>query len=156
MKGVCGKMEQVTENLNKILIQKNTSLTDISRRANLSRTTLDKILRSNSSIESIQFCTLLKIAKTLDVDFLYLIGSGRTPYPFIENDYLKTFVENTKKLLEEKNRKQKSLSSSPGISEATVSNLLTGKSKNPRMRVLYSISMLLEESMEKIFSEGSV
>lgn len=146
----------IIENLNQLLIKKNKSISEISNQSNISKVTLSKIFNSKNDDVQLSLDTCLKLSLCFDTYFPSILVRGNLYKTYIEQDYLNIFINNVKGYLESKDRNQKILSTSPGVSESTISELLTGKNKNPRMSTLYHISTAININLNKLFEESSV
>lgn len=142
------------ENFNKLLIKENISISEISKKSGISRVTLSKIFNNNINSNNLSLDTCLKLSQYFDIYFPSILVRSNLDKIYVNEDYLNIFTNNVKYHLKIKNKEQKILSTSPGISESTISELLTGKNKNPRILTLYQISNTLNISIYKLFEES--
>ena len=130
------------EKLRAYLTENSVSLSELSRSSGISRQTLSRILNER---QGLHLSTAVKIAQALNVSFIYLnsVGNYKPPDSFDPTvtaaEYLDIAMQNLNMYTLRKTHK--SLSTSPGLSEAEISNLLTGKVTDPYMSSLeYLIS----------------
>ncbi|GAA0346758.1 hypothetical protein GCM10008931_42530 [Oceanobacillus oncorhynchi subsp. oncorhynchi] len=127
---------------------------ELSKKAGVSRQTIVKAHQiSNHQNNNIKFQTAISIARGLDVEFPILFStlknkSIETLKPFYPDDFLGVFIQNTRRAL--RDRLQKSLSFSPGVSESTISDILTGRTINPYLSTIISISEAIDEDLETL------
>lgn len=154
LRGELTFMYILIENFNKLLIKENISISEISNKSGISRVTLSKIFNNNINSNNLSLDTCLKLSQYFDIYFPSILVRSNLDKIYVNEDYLNIFTNNVKYHLKIKNKEQKILSTSPGISESTISELLTGKNKNPRILTLYQISNTLNISIYKLFEES--
>lgn len=149
-------MNLLFENLNSLFTKKNTSISYLSNKTGLSRVTLTKIFSKYVTDTEVSLNTCLIITRELNTDFPSTLVRSNLDEQYIEKDYLNIFVNNVLHYLSSTNKNQKILSTIPGISESTISDLLSGKTKNPNMSTLYQIAEILNISIYQLFQERGV
>lgn len=70
--------------------------------------------------------------------------------PFSEADLLPIFAANVRRVLSQKGLRQAALQARVGLDPSTVSKLLNGRLKNPRMTTLYRIARSVECELENL------
>lgn len=121
------------ENFKKYIDMSNTSILSLASITNISRQSIYNVL---SGKHDVRLSTALKIARSLNIDFIELNSfnanfSKEFDVSASDTDYLSIMIQNIKRSCA--SRTQKSLSTIPGLSEAEVSNILAGKVTNPYM-----------------------
>lgn len=149
-------MKILFENLNNALARKAISISELSSKTGISRVTLTKIFSKPTETIDISLNTCLKITQGLDIEFSSALFRSSSTNGYTKKEYLEIFLNNVKLYLEINKKNQKILATSPGISESTISELLSGKNKNPNMSTLYQISEVIDIEINKLFEEGSV
>ncbi|KAA1039068.1 helix-turn-helix transcriptional regulator [Macrococcus equipercicus] len=149
------------ENVGKILVIKKITQNQLAKESNLSRQTISKISSCSQNIQpSFKLSTCISVAWALDVNFSSMFSrfdvdeSFLRENKFIDDNYLEIFKNNLESI--SKKRFQKSLSASPGASESTLSELLTGKTIDPTLRTLIKISETVDQPLEKLFTRGGI
>ncbi|NKC60591.1 helix-turn-helix transcriptional regulator [Vagococcus fluvialis] len=149
-------MNILLENLNTLFTKKNTTISEFSSTTGISRVTLTKIFSKYDTDTDISLNTCLTIAKELNIDFPSTLVRSNLDKSYSEEEYLNIFITNVKQILNRTHTVQKKLSTLPGISESTISDLLSGKTKNPNISTLYHISNILNKSIYQLFQERGV
>lgn len=162
-KGGYPKVETVFfENVIRLVNLKSLTQQDLAEAAQISRPTISKVLSySNNHPKDIKFLTALAIAKGLNVEFPSLFTRLNT-YELSElqkksyqnERFMDIFITNVNKL--NKDRKQNSLSSSPGRSESTISEFLAGKTSNPNLSTFIFIAEVLAIDIHLLFTREGV
>lgn len=135
--------------INQVILEKKTGV---------SRQTINKALQISMNNEyNIKLETAILIAKGLNVDFPRLFSRLNKEQlnsinTYSHDEFLQIFIQNVKREL--KGRKQKKLSSEPGIEESTVSQILNGRVSNPRLSSIVYIAELLNREIESLFTRG--
>ena len=122
------------ENLKRYIGMSNISILRLASSTSISRQSIYNILNGKHDV---RLSTALAIARALNIDFIELNSSDNANFSkefdgsVVDKDYLSIMIQNLKRSCA--SRTQKSLSTIPGLSEAEVSNILTGKITNPYM-----------------------
>jgi len=150
------KNKIVSENIGRLIRDRNFTQKELSSKANISRNTINK-LSSTKRENNPKLSTLIEISKELDVDFPQLFSRNINMKSTYDRDmnlesYLNIFIQNIEIKL--RGSKQKFLSSDPGIRESTVSELLNSKNADPRLSTLIAISEQIDTRLELLFRRG--
>lgn len=150
------KNKIVSENIGKLMQDRNLTQQELSSRANVSRNTINKI-SSTKRENNPKLSTLIKVSKVLDIDFPQLFSRTINMKSTFDKEmdlesYLNIFIQNIE--IEIRGSKQKFLSSDPGIRESTVSELLNSKKADPRLSTLIAISEQIDTRLELLFRRG--
>lgn len=141
------------ENIYKIIAKKKITISDLSKKSHISRVTISNYLNKK---QDIRLSTAVKISKGIEANFIQLNelnlaqSNGRDlinksfDSSISTNDYLHIIRQNIKRYCAKNS--QKSLSSFPGVSEAEISNLINGKTRDPYMRSLEYIASLMNDT----------
>ena len=145
-------MEIIYENIEKLAYQKNINQKEIADLSSLSRQTINTLLTTKS--KNCRLGTIYKISKALDIEFSELFKRNfNAQLAFDESisktEYVGIYVQNVNRSI--RGSLQKSLSSFPGVRESTISLLLSGKTTNPTLRTLFTISEQLNIETAKLF-----
>ena len=109
-----------------------------------------------SGTQDIQLSSLVKIAENLNADVAMLISRNFVDdeacrrKEFIQSDYLDMFVNNVKKTLRRKRMNQAQIC---GEYHESVSRIMTGRVKNPRISSLSAIAFKLGVSLSELLTE---
>lgn len=148
-------MEIIFNNLDRIRTNRGISISELSELSGYSKKSITKLLSRKSEYNT-RLEIAVKIAEVLDVDFKKLFKRGESDYSkfdstYTAEKYLECFVKNVIAIL--KGRPRYFINTMSGLSESTISDLLNGKTRNPRISTLLKISTSLEVPIEKLFSE---
>lgn len=146
------------ENIGRIMNLKNITQEELKKKSGISRPTISKVLEMDViESRSVKISTIIELAKALNVDFPSLF-SRRTNEQlingdkYLEDDYVSVFVQNVKR--KNMGKKQKLLSTEPGVKESTISALFNSKINDPYLSSLQSIAEVLDISLESLFKRG--
>lgn len=150
------------ENIESLIRLKNITQEELAINSGLSRQTINKVIGvSQKNSGDIKLNTAIEIAKALDVDFPTLFSRINTKElnnlkesTYQSDSYLDIFIQNIKR--QTKGRQQNSLSTEPGLEESTISNLFTGKTKNPKLSTCIYIAEILGVEIQSLFTRGGV
>lgn len=145
-----------SENIGKIMYQKGMTQEDLAKQSGLTRQTVNKVLGlSRKNNEDMSLETAISISRALDYNFPDLFSRNFDPNKvsiYKEDNYLIIFTGNVKRII--KGKKQKLLSTSPGIQESTISDILNENITNPKMSSLVSIANSIEKDLSILFTRG--
>ena len=146
----------VSENIGKLMVLKGLSQQDLAELTDLSRNTINKIAstRRNSNPK---ISTLIKVARALDVDFPQIFTREMNTEKSFDtkmnlNRYMNVFIQNTEFYM--RGKKQKLLSSEPGVQESTISEILRGRISDPKITTLYYVSEQINVRLDYLFIRG--
>lgn len=148
------------ENLGKIIALKELTQEGLAADSGIKRQTINKAIQiSINNNHNIKIKTAIALAKGLNVDFPKLFSrltneDIKNIGEYIEDDYVDIFVQNVKRLI--RGKKQKALSSDPGVKEATVSEILNHKASDPYLSSVVSISEVLNVEVEFLLRRGGL
>ncbi|MBG9770924.1 helix-turn-helix domain-containing protein [Bacillus vallismortis] len=133
------------ENVGKIMTKRGLTQRKLKELSRVSRQTINKTLQLTSQKDlDISLTTALSIAKALNVDFPSLftrINTLEDMNKYRDDNYLIIFSENVKRL--HRGSLQKYLSTQPGVSESTISEILNLQVNNPKLSSMIYISEAL-------------
>lgn len=146
----------MSQNIGKAMYQKNLSQGVLAKKTGLTRMTINRITIIGGN-NNPKISTLVNIASALNVDFPKILSRSFNPdQPFdsrmTADKYMELFSQNV--LICNRGRPQKMLSQDPGIRESTISQILTGKNKNPKLSSLNDLSEQLDISLSALFTRG--
>ena len=150
------------ENLGKIIALKELTQEGLADDSGIKRQTINKAIQiSINNNHNIKIKTAIALAKGLNVDFPKLFSrltneDIKNMGDYIEDDYLDVFVQNVKRSIRIRGKKQKALSSDPGAKEATVSEILNHKVSDPYLSSIISISEILNVDIELLLRRGGL
>ena len=146
------------ENLGKIIALKELTQEGLAADSGIKRQTINKAIQiSINNNHNIKIKTAIALAKGLNVDFPKLFS--RLTNEDIKNigEYIEdVFVQNVKRSIRIRGKKQKALSSDPGVKEATVSEILNHKASDPYLSSVVSISEVLNVEVEFLLRRGGL
>ncbi|WP_367387114.1 helix-turn-helix transcriptional regulator [Bacillus vallismortis] len=133
------------ENVGKIMTKRGLTQKKLKELSKVSRQTINKTLQLTSQKDlDISLTTALSIAKALNVDFPSLFSRITTledMNKYRDDNYLIIYSENVKRL--HRGNLQKYLSTQPGVSESTISEILNLQVNNPKLSSMIYISEAL-------------
>lgn len=147
----------ISENINSILNNRGISQTDLSSKSGVSRQTINLIL-SPSRDSNPKLSSLIDIASALNTDFPQLFTRNIDIEISFDSamdlkSYMNVLIQNIKLNLPA--TKQKFLSSYPGISEATISELLNYKRSDIHISTILYISEQLNIPIDQLLKRGA-
>ena len=148
-------MEIIFNNLDRIRTNRGLSISELSKVSGYSRKSITKLLSRNTNFGT-RLAITVRMAEVLDVDFKKLFKRGEADYGSFDTEYtaeryLECFVNNVNSKLSDKYRY--SIRTESGLSQSTISDLLNGKTRNPKIHTLLNIANSIEIPIEKLFEE---
>lgn len=147
----------IKENVERLLYSSELSQNELAKKTGLSRQTINKLLSSNTDY-SPKLSTLVIIANALSINFPELliradkISASKNFTPNSVEDYQNTLIQNVKLYLRRWN--QFSLSTSGGVRESTISNLVNGKYSDIYFSTIESLAEEMEVPLADLFKRG--
>ncbi|EEA85489.1 helix-turn-helix transcriptional regulator [Peptacetobacter hiranonis] len=108
--------------------------------------------------QDIQLKTLLRISKALNVNPANLCTRSfeRERSGYFEDDYLLIFADNIRNRLKKLNRLELSISSKGyGIDQTTISRILKGKIKNPRISTMNELAYAVSSDLSVLLKRNN-
>ena len=147
----------VKENIERLLYSSELSQSELAKQTGLSRQTINKLLSPNTNY-SPKLSTLVLIANALSINFPELlirtdkIGASKEFFSNSVEEYQNILIQNVKLYLRRWN--QFSLSTSDGVRESTISNLVNGKYSDIYFSTIESLADEMEVSLADLFKRG--
>lgn len=147
----------IKENIERLLYSSKLSQSELSKKTGLSRQTINKLLSPNTNY-SPKLSTLVVIANALSINFPELLirtDKISTSKGFFSNsveEYQNILIQNIKLYLRRWN--QFSLSTSDGVRESTISNLVNGKYSDIYFSTIESLADEMGVSLADLFKRG--
>lgn len=146
----------LSENINRIMYERNISQVRLAKLSGVSRQTINNIV-SNTLTADPKLSTIYKISNALQIEFNQIFERRET---FDKNNnsnisfdtYYNNIVQKIK--FNTTLYTQKSLSSSPGLSESTISNFINSKTHDIRLSTLEYFSKQLNISISELMKRG--
>lgn len=154
----------IYENIAYLASARGLSQSQLAEKSGISRMTINKIF-SSKKVYNAKISTILRLSNVLHYDFVKLIKREK-PNPLffktvVENEekqrkaFLENYVDNVKKVMQSRHVDyQNGLSSYPGVTESTISKLLTRQNNNPQLVTLFYISEQLGVTFYKLFEKS--
>lgn len=148
-------MEIIYENLDRVRIKRGMSISELSKKSGFSKKSINKLF-SRHKVYKIRLNLVVRLAKCLNLNFPDLFSRGQEDYRVFSSDltpedYLNIYRRNLSSKLEGK--PQYWLRVESGLSESTISELLSGKTKNPQIITLIKLATAVKVPIEKMFTE---
>ncbi|MFV8064826.1 helix-turn-helix domain-containing protein, partial [Streptococcus pluranimalium] len=129
-------MEIIFNNLDRIRNKRGLSISELSNISGYSKKSISKLLSRNSNFET-RLAISVRMAEVLNVDFKKLFIRGEADYgnfdiEYTAERYLECFVNNVNNKLKLNDKHRYSIRTESGLSQSTISDLLNGKTKNPK------------------------
>lgn len=146
----------VGENINRILYSRNISQEQLAKLSGLSRQTINSLVSNNKLINP-KLSTIFKLSRALDIELIQFF-ERREDFDHRKNknitfeDYYNILIQNVKSHTHLFS--QKSLSSSPGLSESYISHLLNYKTKDIHISTLEILSKQLNIEIAELLKRG--
>ncbi|HFI0122111.1 TPA: helix-turn-helix domain-containing protein [Streptococcus suis] len=147
----------VKENIERLLYSSELSQSELAKKTGLSRQTVNKLLSPNADYNP-KLSTLVVISNALSINFPELlirtekISTSKDFTPNLVEDYQNILIQNVKLYLRSWN--QFSLSTSGGVGESTISNLVNGKYSDIYFSTIESLAEEMEVSLVDLFKRG--
>lgn len=147
----------VKENIERLLYSSELSQSELAKKTGLSRQTVNKLLSPNADYNP-KLSTLVVISNALSINFPELlirtekISTSKDFTPNLVEDYQNILIQNVKLYLRSWN--QFSLSTSGGVGESTISNLVNGKYSDIYFSTIESLAEEMEVSLADLFKRG--
>lgn len=147
----------VKENIERLLYSSGLSQSELAKQTGLSRQTINKLLSPNTNY-SPKLSTLVLIANALSINFPELlirtdkISASKEFFSNSVEEYQNILIQNVKLYLRRWN--QFSLSTSDGVRESTISNLVNGKYSDIYFSTIESLADEMEVSLADLFKRG--
>ena len=147
----------IKENIERLLYSSKLSQSELSKKTGLSRQTINKLLSPNTNY-SPKLSTLVVIANALSINFPELLirtDKISASKEFLSNsveEYQNILIQNIKLYLRRWN--QFSLSTSDGVRESTISNLVNGKYSDIYFSTIESLADEMGVSLADLFKRG--
>lgn len=146
-------------NIKKARMKKKLTKNELSQIANYDRTCLANIELGK---QNIKLNTAIKLARALDVPFASLFSrnymspnadqEGLHGCGYIEDEHLNVFIENFKRNIKEQRKSQVAVYVETWISDAVVSRIVQGKSKNPTLITLSALAFVVNRELSTLFT----
>lgn len=147
----------IKENIERLLYSSKLSQSELSKKTGLSRQTINKLLSPNTNY-SPKLSTLVVIANALSINFPELlirtdkISASKEFFSNSVEEYQNILIQNVKLYLRRWN--QFSLSTSDGVRESTISNLVNGKYSDIYFSTIESLADEMRVSLADLFKRG--
>lgn len=147
----------IKENIERLLYSSKLSQSELSKKTGLSRQTINKLLSPNTNY-SPKLSTLVVIANALSINFPELlirtdkISASKEFFSNSVEEYQNILIQNVKLYLRRWN--QFSLSTSDGVRESTISNLVNGKYSDIYFSTIESLADEMGVSLADLFKRG--
>lgn len=147
----------IKENIERLLYSSKLSQSELSKKTGLSRQTINKLLSPNTNY-SPKLSTLVVIANALSINFPELlirtdkISASEEFFSNSVEEYQNILIQNVKLYLRRWN--QFSLSTSAGVRESTISNLVNGKYSDIYFSTIESLADEMGVSLADLFKRG--
>ena len=147
----------IKENIERLLYSSKLSQSELSKKTGLSRQTINKLLSPNTNY-SPKLSTLVVIANALSINFPELlirtdkISASKEFFSNSVEEYQNILIQNVKLYLRRWN--QFSLSTSDGVRESTISNLVNGKYSDIYFSTIESLVDEMGVSLADLFKRG--
>ena len=147
----------IKENIERLLYSSKLSQSELSKKTGLSRQTINKLLSPNTNY-SPKLSTLVVIANALSINFPELlirtdkISASKEFFSNSVEEYQNILIQNIKLYLRRWN--QFSLSTSDGVRESTISNLVNGKYPDIYFSTIESLADEMGVSLADLFKRG--
>ena len=147
----------IKENIERLLYSSKLSQSELSKKTGLSRQTINKLLSPNTNY-SPKLSTLVVIANALSINFPELlirtdtISASKEFFSNSVEEYQNILIQNIKLYLRRWN--QFSLSTSDGVRESTISNLVNGKYSDIYFSTIESLADEMGVSLADLFKRG--
>lgn len=147
------------ENIKKVREAKGIKIKEVASLSHYDRNCLSKLEYGE---QNIKIQTAIKIAKALDISFPVLFSrnfmNGDKEHPelqvgnvFVDDDFLKVFVENFRKSLKENAGTQMTVVETTGVPNAAVSKIVRGKYTNPTLVTLNGMAYATKTDLYSLF-----
>lgn len=142
-------------NIQTLRHHKQYTLQQLAQFSKYDRTCLSNL---EKGIQNIEFNTLIKISKALDIAFPSLFSSGlkqeiekSTLRQYFDDDFLLIFVDNFKRNMFKRRRDYLYVYIQSGIQEAVISRIVSGVEKNPTILTLIAMAQACSVDLEAMF-----
>ena len=150
------------QNIKKVREAKGIKIKEVAQLAGYDRECLSRLEYGE---QNIKVQTAIKLARALNISFPALFsrnfmdGNRENPEiqiqnPFVADDFLKIFVENFQKILRSNGQTQMTIVEVTGVSNTTVSKIVTGKYKNPTLETLNAMAYTTKTDLYSLFARN--
>lgn len=144
-------------NIKRTRVRRHIGIKELANRAKYDRSKLSYL---EIGEQNVKFKTVLKLSRVLNVPLPELLSRTYDPLVYdmqerednyIEEDYLKVFVENFSRQLLAQRLEQKDVYVRTGISEQTISKIISRKSNNPKIETLGALAHAIGIDIRRLF-----
>ena len=146
-------------NVQKARLARKMSVNSLAVKTGYDRGCLAKL---EDGLQNLKYKTAVRLAEALDVPFPLLFSRSFMDQdqgleeigPYQKDDHLLVFRENVIGQLNKYRMPQLTVTDLTGLSEQMVSRFLCGKTNNPTLTTLYSLSYAISDEMHLLFCRG--
>ena len=116
------------------------------------------LLQLETGQQDFYISTLVKIAESMDISLISIFSrdfDAAKADPFVIDDFMGIYCENIRNQIKKRHLTEYGLALKAEIDQTTLSRILKGKIKNPRISTMYYIANNLDTSVEELLTRTS-